>query len=187
MPGRGAAKQECVVKQVKEMFPAALEQPSVHRLDMDTSGLMVLALTQKAHKTLSLQFQERQVHKIYIALLDGMVSENQGEITLPFRLDPNNRPFQIYDPVHGKWGTTQWRRLNIEEQKTRIEFTPVTGRTHQLRLHSSHPQGLDCPIIGDRLYGSGKEGDQLMLHAAYLSFQHPESGKQLKFSSEIPF
>ncbi|MCI5138389.1 MAG: RluA family pseudouridine synthase, partial [Candidatus Electrothrix sp. AR1] len=167
VPGRGPDKQDSVVSRLKAQFPDAIDQPAVHRLDMATSGLMLLALTTEAHRHLSCQFSQRQVDKIYIALLDGAVTEESGEIELRFRLDPENRPYQVYDPVQGKNGITRWRRLALSgtlfgseaRPNTRIEFTPLTGRTHQLRLHAAHPSGLGCPIIGDSLYGSGKMGD----------------------------
>ncbi len=187
MPGRGPNKQDCVVNRVKKQFPNCIDQPAVHRLDMDTSGLMVLSLTPEAHRNLSMQFENRSVQKRYIAVLDGVVAGESGEINLPFRLDPDNRPYQVYDPVHGKWGVTKWKRIHIEDCKTRVEFLPQTGRTHQLRLHSSHEKGLRSPIVGDRLYGKGREGDQLMLHAYFLSFQHPENGEKLEYESAVPF
>ncbi|MCI5133245.1 MAG: RluA family pseudouridine synthase, partial [Candidatus Electrothrix sp. EH2] len=129
VPGRGPEKQDSVVSRLREQFPEAIEQPAVHRLDMATSGLMVLALSAEAHRHLSGQFSRRQVEKIYIALLDGAVTEESGEIRLRFRLDPENRPYQVYDPVRGKLGITYWRCLalccgsNACLQATRIEFT----------------------------------------------------------------
>ena len=173
VPGRGPDKQDCIVSRLRRLFPGCISQPAVHRLDMDTSGLMVLALTTDAHQHLSEQFRNRRVQKQYLAVLDGIVAEEEGEIRLPFRLDIDNRPYQIHDPVHGKWGITQWRRQSIEGRQTRVRFTPITGRTHQLRVHASHPLGLGCPIIGDRLYGTGKPGDRLLLHASFLRFAHP--------------
>ena len=187
VPGRGQGKQDCVVNRLKTMFPDCIDQPAVHRLDMATSGLMVLAITAEAHKNLSRQFFEQRVKKKYIALLEGMVSGDSGQITLRFRLDPDNRPWQVYDPVHGKSGCTRWRRLEVSNGRTRIEFVPLTGRTHQLRLHASHELGLGCPIVGDSLYGSGKEGDPMLLHAAMLSFVHPKTGEKLNVSSPVPF
>ncbi|MDH3349772.1 MAG: RluA family pseudouridine synthase [Desulfobulbaceae bacterium] len=187
VPGRGPDKQDCIVNRLKNVIPSCMEQPAVHRLDMDTSGLMVLALCSDAHRNLSRQFQEREVEKRYEALLDGEVEEERGEIQLSFRLDVDNRPHQIYDPVHGKLGITLWEKLGVENRLTRIAFTPVTGRTHQLRVHAAHELGLGYPIIGDRLYGGGKLGDSLMLHARYLRFRHPESGETLRFESKVPF
>ena len=197
VPGRGPDKQDSVVSRLKAQFPDAINQPAVHRLDMATSGLMVLALTTEAHRHLSCQFSQRQVDKVYIALLDGAVTEESGEIELRFRLDPENRPYQIYDPVQGKLGITRWRSLALSgilsgsgskvRPQTRIEFTPLTGRTHQLRLHAAHPLGLGCPIIGDSLYGSGNMGDSMYLHAARLAFTHPLSKERQEFYSPPPF
>ncbi len=187
VPGRGPDKRDCLVSRIKDKFPECIPQPSVHRLDMDTSGLMVLALTAEAHRNLSIQFQNRTVKKQYVAILEGEVKEGHGEITLPFRLDVDNRPYQVYDPVRGKKGTTIWEKIDINNGLTRILFTPVTGRTHQLRLHASHHKGLGIPIKGDRLYGSGKQGDRLYLHASYLSFNHPESGTYISFNNNSWF
>ena len=187
VPGRGPDKQECVVNRLKELISSCIAQPAVHRLDMATSGLMVLALTRAAHANLSGQFATRQVGKKYIALLEGVPDEESGEIKLAFRLDPDNRPHQVYDPVQGKMGMTRWRLVSSEKRMARVEFTPITGRTHQLRLHAAHELGLHCPIVGDPLYGRGKEGEQLMLHATQLAFFHPASGERLCFRSLPPF
>lgn len=187
VPGRGPDKQDSVVSRLKQMLPWSIEQPAVHRLDMDTGGLMVLGLTREAHRHLSMQFAERRVTKKYLALLDGIIARAAGEISLPFRLDPERRPYQVYDPMQGKMGISCWRKLDVREGRTLVEFTPVTGRTHQLRLHASHPLGLGCPIVGDRLYGSGTLGQSLMLHATRLQFQHPATGELLDFFSAAPF
>ncbi len=187
VPGRGEAMQDCVVNRIKTLFPDCIKQPAVHRLDMDTSGLMVVARTSEAHRHLSIQFAERQVDKHYIALLEGIVNQHAGEITLAFRLDPDNRPHQIYDPLHGKMGISRWQLMGIEGERSRIEFTPLTGRTHQLRLAASHPLGLGIPIVGDRLYGLGKEPGKLLLHAAYLAFDHPRSGQRMQYHSPPSF
>ena len=187
VPGRGPDKQDCVVNRIKQQYPKCIEQPAVHRLDMDTSGLMVLAFTKESHRHLSKQFETRLVHKKYTALLDGFIKGHSGEISLPFRLDPDNRPYQVYDPVHGKLGVSKWRKIDIEGEKTRVEFVPLTGRTHQLRVHAAHELGLGCPIIGDRLYGNGGEGSQLMLHASSLSFTHPGNDERLEFTVAPPF
>ncbi|HKM07236.1 MAG TPA: RluA family pseudouridine synthase, partial [Sphaerochaeta sp.] len=123
--------------------------------------------------------------------LKGVVKQEAGEVRLPFRLDVNNRPYQIYDEEQGKWGTSLWKKLRVEPSPdglvTRVRFTPLTGRTHQLRLHSSHPKGIGHPIVGDRLYGTGREGDQLCLHACALSFSHPVTREKLSFSLPEPF
>jgi tRNA pseudouridine32 synthase/23S rRNA pseudouridine746 synthase len=187
VPGRGPDKQDSVVSRLREILPWCIEQPAVHRLDMDTAGLMVLGLTREAHRHLSMQFAERQVNKQYLALLDGILPMEAGEISLPFRLDPERRPYQVYDPVQGKVGVSRWRKLDAREGRTLVEFIPLTGRTHQLRLHASHPLGLGCPIVGDRLYGSGILGQPLMLHATRLQFQHPATGELMEFFSAAPF
>jgi tRNA pseudouridine32 synthase / 23S rRNA pseudouridine746 synthase len=187
VPGRGMDKRDCVASRIRALFPGCIEQPSVHRLDQFTSGLMVMALTRNAHRHLSLQFASKSVKKIYIAMLDGIVKKMEGEIVLSFRLDPNNRPYQIYDPDYGKSGITRWKKIRSTMGKTRVEFLPLTGRTHQLRLHAAHELGLGCPIVGDRLYGKGQEGQQMLLHASYLCFCHPESGLWMEFNSTPPF
>lgn len=185
--GKGPENQHCVTSIVRELFPDSIEQPSVHRLDMDTSGLLVLGLTKEVHRNLSIQFQERRVKKRYEALLDGVVVGETGTIELPFRLDVENRPHQIYDPVYGKLGVTHWQVMDCFDNITRISFKPVTGRTHQLRVHAAHELGLGIPIVGDPLYGNGTGSGQLKLHAAELIFFHPHHGKLLHFTSKVPF
>jgi tRNA pseudouridine32 synthase/23S rRNA pseudouridine746 synthase len=187
VPGRGPENRDCVVARVKALHPGCIDQPAVHRLDMDTSGLMVLALTADAHRRLSRQFEDRTAEKRYVALLDGEPAGGGGTIELPFRLDVENRPHQVYDPVHGKVGVTHWRTLAIEDGRARVEFHPVTGRTHQLRLHAASPHGLGIPIVGDRLYGAGTGQGRLRLHATFLGFTHPRSGERLEFRSDPPF
>ena len=187
VPGRLPQHHNCVIRQIQELFPECIQHPAVHRLDMATSGIMVVALTKEAQRNLSIQFQERQTHKTYIAVVDGLVSQDTGTMTLPFRLDPDNRPYQIYDEIHGKMGETKYQIIKRTEHQTRIEFTPVTGRTHQLRVHSAHPKGLHCPIHGDSLYGTGTDGDKMLLHATTLKFNHPLTGKSLSFYSPPAF
>lgn len=184
VPGKGPENQDCVVTRVQAMFPECRKFPTVHRLDMDTSGLLVLGLTARAVSDLMEQFRLRKVKKRYEALLEGVVEEEEGVIELAFRLDPENRPYQVYDPVQGKTGITHWRKIEIENGNTRVEFTPHTGRTHQLRVHSAHPKGLGHPIIGDRLYGNGTGPGQLKLHARYLCFEHPKTKEKMEF--DIP-
>ena len=152
------------------VFPSCIKQPAVHRLDMDTSGLMVVALTADTHRNLSRQFHERQTQKRYVALLNGVLDAECGTIELPFRLDVNNRPIQIYDEINGKMGITHWKKIAIEGNTTRVDFIPVTGRTHQLRVHASHAKGLGIPIVGDPFYGDGSGPGQLKLHA-HVPFQ----------------
>jgi len=187
VPGRGPEKRDCVAERVREMYPGCPEQPSVHRLDMDTSGLLVVARNTEAHRALSIQFQKRETRKRYFALLDGEIDEDSGTIELPFRLDIDNRPYQIYDPVHGKVGITHWEKVSVESGLTRVAFIPITGRTHHLRVHSAHERGLGVPIVGDPLYGHGTGPAQMKLHAAELGFQHPRTGDELNFSSSPLF
>ena len=187
VPGRGPDKQDCLVTRLQKQFPELPEQPAVHRLDMHTSGLMLLAMNEATHRNLSKQFQYRLVIKRYIAVVQGQVQGESGTIELAFRLDTENRPYQVYDPVNGKMGTTLWKKLSAHPLGTRIEFTPLTGRTHQLRLHASHPKGLGVPIVGDYLYGNGQDGEPMLLHASYLSFRHPVTGNSCEYRSEPPF
>jgi len=187
VPGLGPENQDCVVSRLKRLYPDCIEQPSVHRLDQDTSGLIVMALTKAAHRNLSVQFMNRLVGKRYMALIDGVVEVDAGVIELSFRLDPDNRPYQVHDPINGKPGVTRWRKIAVEDGRTRVEFMPLTGRTHQLRLHSAHPEGLGFPIVGDRLYGTGTGPGQLKLHASVLRFRHPKTRESLDFSLPAPF
>jgi tRNA pseudouridine32 synthase/23S rRNA pseudouridine746 synthase len=183
VPGRGPHKQDCAASRLRQLLPDMIAQPAVHRLDMYTSGLMLFAVTSSAHRFLSGQFAERAVVKKYISVVEGSIEAAGGEIRLPFRLDPDNRPLQIYDPVHGKMGITRWRKIATHATTTRLEFTPLTGRTHQLRVHAAHPRpmGLGAPIVGDSLYGSGTEGDEMLLHASFLQFIHPKTAQTVTF------
>lgn len=187
VPGRGPGKEDSVAARLRGLLPDMIAQPAVHRLDLYTSGLMVFAVTAAAHRALSRQFAGRQVEKRYTAVVAGIIRDAGGTIELPFRLDPNNRPLQIYDAERGKVGITRWRRIEISGNTTRIEFTPLTGRTHQLRVHAAHPKGLGVPIVGDSLYGCGRDGDRLLLHASFLRFLHPATGEAVEFSSDPPF
>lgn len=200
VPGRTEDKKDCIVSRVKRLFPDCIEQPAVHRLDMETSGLMVLAFNKEAHKNLNRQFELKQVEKKYTALLDGVLAKKgiskSGQMELFFRLDIENRPHQIWDAVNGKSAITQWEVLGIEpyicpdrskKSVTRILFVPLTGRTHQLRLLSADSHGFGVPIIGDSLYGSCKEGERLMLHSCELCFTHPRTNQRMVFVSKPPF
>lgn len=275
IPGRGEDKADSVTARLKNIFPNCIAQPSVHRLDMDTSGLLVLALTEQSHRNLSIQFMNGTVKKRYIAVLRGEIFKNNancgklvekteffeencgklenfkdfspfktlrafknrtnlenlfllnqcfnqnakmcniftqfdkfnfpisGRICLKFRLDVENRPHQIFDPIFGKIGITDWKivpayfekfylkSFNLTKKQsellkntphTFIEFIPHTGRTHQLRLHSASEYGLKAAIIGDNLYGEQKENERLMLNAVDLEFFHPKTNKKMKFS-----
>lgn len=181
VPGRGPENQDCVMNRVKEEFPQSIPNPTVHRLDMDTSGILVMGITAQAQRALSIQFQDRKTEKHYVALLEGHLDATSGRIDLPHRVDFFNRPYQMYDPIHGKLGTTFWRTITEEGPYSRVEFTPITGRTHQLRFHAAHTLGLHTPIVGDVLYGKGTASGQLKLHAAYLRFTHPETNTTMEF------
>lgn len=187
VPGRGPDKQDCAATRLRRLFPAMIAQPAVHRLDMYTSGLMVFAMTAAAHRALSLSFARREVIKRYTAVVQGVLEKNSGEIHLPFRLDADNRPLQIYDAERGKMGITVWEKIAVQGTNTRIAFTPLTGRTHQLRVHAAHPLGLAAPIVGDSLYGTGQDGDRMFLHAAHLGFRHPNTDEPVEFISKPPF
>jgi tRNA pseudouridine32 synthase/23S rRNA pseudouridine746 synthase len=187
VPGRGPEKEDCVAARLRRLFSAMIPQPAVHRLDMYTSGLMVFAMSSAAHRLLSQAFAARRVEKHYTAVVAGSIAGDSGEIRLPFRLDPDHRPLQIYDPQFGKIGITGWRKIAVEGRYTRVVFTPLTGRTHQLRVHAAHPLGLAAPIVGDSLYGTGRDGDKMLLHATFLGFDHPISGEPVGFRSEPPF
>ena len=160
----------------------------VHRLDMDTSGLMVVALTPEAYHHLQRQFLARTIYKRYIALLDGPLDPMipaSGTITLPLRPDLDDRPRQLVDYVHGKPAVTDYEVLSYENGRTRIALTPHTGRTHQLRMHCAHADGLSTPIVGDNLYGT--PADRLYLHAETLSFDHPITNERLTFRQPPAF
>lgn len=187
VPGRGPLKQDCLARRLQQQIPEMIDQPAVHRLDMFTTGLMVYAITKEAHRQLSKQFAERVVEKEYTAVVERVLEQSSGEIRLPLRLDPDNRPRQIYDPIHGKLGITRWQKLEDKGVTSRLLFFPETGRTHQLRVHAAHPLGLDAAIVGDSLYGSGKEGERMLLHASRLKFYHPETGAAMSFSSQPAF
>ncbi len=192
VPGKGPEKQDCVTNRVKSLFPRSIAQPSVHRLDQDTSGLLVYGLTKEAQANLSVQFATAGVHKEYQALLEGVLKEEEGEIDFPIRPDYERRPYQIYDPQDGKKALTRWKKVGVQRMEdgslaTRVRFFPHTGRTHQLRVHSAFPQGLEMPIVGDALYGHPKAGKRLCLHACRLEFHHPQSGELMVFESEVPF
>lgn len=191
VPGKGKDKEDCAEARVRNLFPDAPKQCAVHRLDMETSGILILALNAKAHRLLNEQFAAGLVRKKYIALLDGILyGKPEGRTELPFRLDTENRPHQIYDAVNGKIGITEWKKIGVEKGLTRIEFSPLTGRTHQLRLAASCPVelgGLGIPIKGDSLYGICKEGERLMLHAAEIEFFHPISGEKIHLTCRSGF
>lgn len=165
---------------VRERYPEAMY---AHRLDMDTSGIIVFALNDIAYKHLQNQFYRHEVKKHYIAILDGEVSAGiprTGTISLPLLPNPYDRPRQMVNHEHGKQAITHYEILSVENGRTRIKYNPQTGRTHQLRVHSAHPEGLACPILGDNLYGT--PSDRLYLHAEQIEFTHPTSAEWVKFT-----
>jgi tRNA pseudouridine32 synthase / 23S rRNA pseudouridine746 synthase len=187
VPGKGPDKADCVASRIRLMFPDALGPVTIHRLDMDTSGLLVVALDPETHRSISMQFEAREVEKTYVALLAGDVKGESGTIDEPLRTDIDNRPYQIIDHTHGRRAITDWRVLARETDRTRVEFIPRTGRTHQLRVHAAHRRGLNCPILGDRLYGDETSAPRLMLHAETLSFIDPATNRRIDFAAPVPF
>lgn len=184
VPGRGPDKQECLAYHLQALFP---DIKIVHRLDMDTSGLMVLALTAEAHRNLSRQFQERETHKTYYAICTGIACLSEGVIRLPMRCDWERRPLQMIDFKQGKHAETHWKVLQQDQDRFLVELTPITGRSHQLRLHM---KSLGHPILGDNLYADPialNQSKRLLLHATSLSFKHPTSGEQLTFNVPASF
>lgn len=176
---------DSVYDRMKKQFPEATGPLIVHRLDMATSGLLLIAKSKEIHKILQSLFKNRKIKKRYIAILDGSVKSNNGTICLPLCADINDRPRQMVNLEYGKAAVTEYQVLERGKNTTRILFLPQTGRTHQLRVHASHPNGLNCPILGDELYG--KKADRLYLHAEYLEFQHPKTGKTIKIEKRADF
>ena len=169
----GKKVEDSIFSRIKEKYPESTGPLIVHRLDMSTSGLMLIAKTKEVHQHLQSQFIKRKIKKRYTALLDGIVLQDEGLIDLPLRVDLEDRPRQLVCYEHGKPAQTLWKVVERLNNQTKIHFFPITGRTHQLRVHASHPLGLNMPIIGDDLYG--KRADRLYLHAESLEFMHPHS------------
>jgi tRNA pseudouridine32 synthase / 23S rRNA pseudouridine746 synthase len=178
----GKLVHDSVQERIKNICPNAM---IVHRLDMSTSGILLIAKSFEIYKKLQHQFIKRQVNKRYVALLDGIINENEGEINLPLRVDLDNRPFQIVCFEHGKPAKTKWNVIDRKDGKTLVHFYPISGRTHQLRIHAAHPLGLNTPIIGDDLYGA--KANRLHLHAEEISFQHPVSREIVTFIQKCSF
>ena len=189
VPGRGEHVRDSMATRVQDAFPQAL---IVHRLDMPTSGLLIMALSPQAHRDLSKLFETRQVHKRYVAVVAGVMAPTQGEVELPLITDWPNRPRQKVDWDTGKPALTRWRVVPIDEppgipHTTRVELEPVTGRSHQLRVHM---MSIGHPIVGDPLYASAEVRDlspRLLLHAAELALPHPHTGKLVQLCSPAPF
>lgn len=184
VPGKEDAVS--VYSLMREQYPEADSPLTVHRLDMATSGLMLIAKTKRVHQNLQAQFKNRLVRKRYVALLEGIVPKDKGTVDLPLCLNPLDRPRQMVHTEHGKPAITDYQVLErLDGKRTRIAFYPRTGRTHQLRIHAAHPLGLHCPIIGDELYG--EKADRLYLHAEYLEFTHPITGETVRITKEAEF
>ena len=181
VPGKG--DRDSVYSIMKRCYPYASGPLIVHRLDMDTSGLMIITKTKDAHKKMQKLFASGQVEKCYVAILDGTVNSCQGEISLPLCLDPDDRPRQIVSYKYGKPAVTRYKVLKRPEKG--IAFFPLTGRTHQIRVHAAHPDGLNTPIKGDRLYG--RPSYRLYLHAKSLKFIHPITGKDIFVEKDADF
>jgi tRNA pseudouridine32 synthase/23S rRNA pseudouridine746 synthase len=183
VPGKDI--KDAVYTRIREKYPEATGPLIVHRLDMSTSGILLLTKTKESNKALQSQFINRTIKKRYIALLDGDLSENSGKITLPLRVDLDDRPKQLVDFTYGKPAETNWKTINKENGKTRVHFYPITGRTHQLRMHAAHKNGLNTPIFGDDLYG--KKENRLHLHAEFIAFLHPTTNEEMSFTVAAPF
>ena len=181
----GKERQTSIYDLARKAYPEADGPMIVHRLDMATSGLLIIAKDKKTHQHLQAQFKNRSIRKKYIALLDGVVPEDEGTIELPLCLNPLDRPRQMVDTQYGKPAITYYQVLERTDKYTRIAFYPHTGRTHQLRVHAAHPSGLHCPIIGDELYG--KKDKRLYLHAESIEFTHPVNGQYMCITKKADF
>lgn len=184
VPGKGPEKQDCLWRRVQQQFPTAR---IVHRLDCATSGIMVLALNLESQRALSIAFQNRDTSKHYQAIVAGSVEESEGSVELPLRCDWENRPLQIVDFEQGKPALTHWQKVEETALGTRLKLKPITGRSHQLRVHM---QSMGHPIIGDRFYAAPDQiaaSERLLLHAEYLGFPHPLTSEWVEFKAECPF
>jgi tRNA pseudouridine32 synthase/23S rRNA pseudouridine746 synthase len=194
VPGRTSDRQDSVLSRLRCQYPDGDHFQAVHRLDQDTSGLLLIARNALAHRHLSQQFAQRQVDKRYEAIVTRPLALGTGTLSLPLWGNPLERPRQQVNEEHGKPSLTQYRILSVSPTQSRVEFCPLTGRTHQLRVHAAHPQGLNAPILGDRLYGRDRLDSpldsppiRLHLHACSLSFIHPSQGSRFSLSSPAEF
>lgn len=179
------SEEQSIYSLLRARYPEATGPLVVHRLDMATSGLLLAAKTQEVHRHLQAQFENRSIKKRYIALLDGILPEEEGVIDLPICPDYLDRPRQMVNEELGKTAITRYQVMDRKNGQTRIAFFPLTGRTHQLRVHAAHPLGLNCPIVGDELYG--RKAERLYLHAEYLEFIHPVSGQRMVIEKKAEF
>lgn len=184
VPGKGAHNHDCAAVRIAARFPLATGPLVVHRLDMDTSGLLLFGLDAGAQRELSKQFESRVVEKWYVALVEGHLTPEEGRIDVPVRPDLTNRPYQVADAAHPHGAVTDWRVLAYETERTRVKFEPRTGRTHQIRVHAAF---AGHAIVGDPLYGNEESGPRLMLHAAGLAFLDPDTGRRVEVESPVPF
>ena len=183
VPGKGKHLSDCLLERLKLIFPDAL---LVHRLDRDTSGLIIFALTKFSQRHISLQFEKRQIKKAYVADVWGKLDKKRGVVNLPLIVDWPNRPMQHVDHEIGKEAITEWKVQRYSKVSTRVKLSPKTGRSHQLRVHMKE---IGHPILGDPFYATGKAADfpRLMLHAESLRFNHPNGGKGVHFKVVCPF
>ncbi len=183
VPGKGAHLADCLLARAQAIYPDAL---LVHRLDRDTSGVMVFALTPHAQRHLGLQFEKRQIKKTYVARVWGQMDEKTGTVDLPLIVDWPNRPRQMVDHANGKPAITDWRVLRTSDDETRVRLYPKTGRSHQLRVHCL---ALGHPILGDPFYATGPARDypRMMLHSETLKFRHPDGGRGMAFTVKPEF
>ena len=184
VPGKSLAHRDCLEARAQSRFPQA---KPVHRLDMDTSGLLLMGLGRDAHRYLSIGFERRIVSKTYVALVYGLLEDEEGLIDLPLICDWPNRPRQMIDYERGRPSQTRWRVVGFEDGHTRVELIPLTGRSHQLRLHMAC---LGHPILGDSFYAHKaalESAPRLMLHAQSLSFRHPKDGEGVSYTAPCPF
>lgn len=181
----GKEIKDSVFSRIQKLYPKATGPLVVHRLDMSTSGILLIAKNEDTYKALQAQFINKTIQKRYVALLEGVLKDKKGIIELPLRVDLNDRPKQLVCYKHGKKALTQWETIETLDNKTKVYFYPVTGRTHQLRVHAAHHLGLNIAIVGDDLYG--KKADRLYLHAEKITFVHPTSKEQVSFTAPAPF
>ncbi len=183
VPGKGPDLADCLIARVQRVFPDAL---LVHRLDRDTSGVMIFALTPHAQRHLGLQFENRQTKKTYVARVWGEMTDKTGTVDLPLIVDWPNRPLQMVDHENGRSAVTDWRVVRLGGNETRVRLVPKTGRSHQLRVHML---ALGHPILGDPFYATGPARDhpRLMLHSETLQFRHPDGGQGMRITAPCPF
>lgn len=177
--------KDSVLTRMQKKFPTASGPLLAHRLDKMTSGIMLISKDLESHKYLQKQFMDKTIQKRYTAILEGKLSKQEGEVNLPLAVDEDNRPMQKVDFELGRQALTKWKLIKQSEKRSEVLFIPITGRTHQLRVHAAHPQGLDTPIVGDTLYGNRDE--RLMLHAGYIQFKHPKNEELMIFERNAPF